>query len=148
MTASSKNPLIGHASELKRRPDTRRRWCAAPFWKRSPPNGCKKPPPFLHPPPNCFMPTLAGMKQKLQELSDGYLSKLKAAAYADVSPRTLDYAVERRELTAFKLTLTGTRHRKVLFRRSDIDAWIERHRVGADLDSIVDEVMDDFRGGK
>jgi excisionase family DNA binding protein len=53
----------------------------------------------------------------------GYLDKRAAAAYLSLSPRTLDYAVERGELVAFRLTLTGTASRKVLFRRTDLDAW-------------------------
>ena len=80
----------------------------------------------------------------------GYLSKLKAAAYTDVSPRTLDYAVERGELQAFRLILSGTKgkSRKVLFRKADLDAWIERYRVGADLDAIVDETIRELGVGK
>lgn len=77
----------------------------------------------------------------------GYLSKSKAAAYVDVSPRTLDYAVERGELAAFKLILTGSRHRKVLFRKSDLDAWVQRHQVSTDLDRIVGETVAEVLGG-
>jgi hypothetical protein len=76
------------------------------------------------------MPILSRMEQR--QTSEGYLSKQPAAAYADVSPRTLDYAVARGELTAFRLVLSGAKgkSRKLLFRKADIDKWISRFAVG------------------
>jgi hypothetical protein len=81
--------------------------------------------------------------------TEGYLSKQNAAAYADVSPRTLDYAVERGELKAFRLVLSGAKgkSRKLLFHKADIDAWIRRFETSADLDAIVDEVMAEVGDG-
>lgn len=73
--------------------------------------------------------------------TEGYLSKKNAAAYADVSQRTLDCAVERGELEAFRLILSGSKSRKLLFCKADIDRWIERHRVGAALDKKVVPLM-------
>ena len=78
-----------------------------------------------------------------QTRSEGYLSKQNAAAYADVSPRTLDHAVERGELNAFRLVLSGSqgKSRKLLFRKADIDAWIARFQVSVNLDKLVDETV-------
>jgi excisionase family DNA binding protein len=85
---------------------------------------------------------------KLDKVTDGYLSKKNAAAYTDVSERTLDYAVARRESPAFKLTLTGSRPSKVLFRKQDLDSWIHRQRAGADLDASVSEVVAEVPSGR
>ena len=87
------------------------------------------------------MPHLVRMEQ--HDLSIGYLSKRKAAVYADVSPRTLDYAVARGELKAFRLLLSGAtgKSRKLLFRKADIDAWIARFEVNLNLDQIVDSTV-------
>jgi excisionase family DNA binding protein len=70
---------------------------------------------------------------EIRRTSEGYLSKPKAADYADVSLRTLDYAVERGELPAFRLVLGGKtgKSRKVLFRKADLDAWIERQGLNS-----------------
>jgi helix-turn-helix protein len=78
---------------------------------------------------------------------DGYLSKQAASAYSGLSPRSLDTLVERNELTAFKPVVSGSRTRKTLFRKADLDRWMERHRVGADLDTIVTDVMRDLGKG-
>jgi excisionase family DNA binding protein len=82
---------------------------------------------------------------KLDKVTGGYFNKKNAAAYTDVSQRTLDYAVARGELPAFKLTLTGSRPSKVLFRKQDLDLWIQRQRANADLDTIVSEVVAELR---
>jgi hypothetical protein len=81
-------------------------------------------------------------------IRDGYLSKQNAAVYADVSPRTLDYAVERGELQAFRLILSGSKgkSRKLLFRKANIDAWIARFQVNVNLDAVVDECVAEVVG--
>jgi len=84
---------------------------------------------------------------EFKNFTDGYLNKRDAATYTAVSQRTLDYAVARGELRAFKLTLTGSRPHKVLFRKQDLDIWIQRQRAGADLDGIVSEVVAEVRNG-
>lgn len=64
-----------------------------------------------------------------------YLTKAQAQTYTGLSERTLDYARERGELPFFRVG------KRVLFKRSEIDAWLEKHRVGVDLDAIVDDVV-------
>jgi excisionase family DNA binding protein len=73
--------------------------------------------------------------------TDGYLTKQAAAHYLSVSTRTIENLIARGELPAFKPTINGTRSRKVLFRRTDLDAWIERFRVAPDIDRLVDETL-------
>ena len=74
-----------------------------------------------------------------QTPSDGFLSKQQAAAYLSLSVRTIDNLMARGELAAFRIT------RRVLFRKRDLDLLAERHRVGADLYRIVEEVLRDVR---
>jgi excisionase family DNA binding protein len=69
-----------------------------------------------------------------------YYTKAEAADYTRHSLRTLDYAVERGELRAFKPS------KKWLFLKSDLDAWIRRKSVGTDLDKLVDEVVAEVAG--
>ena len=75
-----------------------------------------------------------------QKTLDGFLAKKEAAAYLSLSPRTLDNLVARGDLPAFKVT------RKVLFRRRDLDALAERHRVRS-LDDVVDDVLREMHCG-
>ena len=67
-----------------------------------------------------------------------YYTKAEAADYTRHSPRTLDYAVERGELRAFK---PG---KKLIFLQNDLDAWIQRKCTGADLDKLVNEVVSEM----
>jgi len=78
--------------------------------------------------------------QALQSVEQQYLTKAQAQTYTGLSERTLDYARERGELGFYKLG-----KKRVLFKRADLDAYIERHRVGANLDQIVSEVMAELR---
>jgi excisionase family DNA binding protein len=66
---------------------------------------------------------------------NGYLDKRQAAAYLAVSPRTIETAMSRGELPAYKPI------RKALFRKEDLDAWVQRHRVGS-LDDLGDDLGD------
>jgi excisionase family DNA binding protein len=72
----------------------------------------------------------------------GYLTKAQACIYTSLSERTLDYARERGELRFYKLG-----KKRILFKKDDLDAYIERHRAGADLDKIVDEIVHEVVGG-
>lgn len=82
------------------------------------------------------------MKAVIQAVEQQYLTKAQAQLYTGLSERTLDYARERQELGFYK------HGKRVLFKREDLDAWMERHRAYADLDKIVTEVMGDLRAGQ
>jgi excisionase family DNA binding protein len=58
-----------------------------------------------------------------------YFTKLEAAQYLRCSLRLLDYARERNELKAFRL------HRKLIFSREDLDAFVRRQGANVDLDA-------------
>ena len=72
----------------------------------------------------------------------GYLGKRESAAYLGLSVRTVEK------------NLDGIPHfrvgRKLLFRKSELDRFMEQHReaaTGADLGAIADEVLAKVRGG-
>jgi len=75
------------------------------------------------------------MNTLAQAVEQQYLTKAQACVYTALSERTLDYARERGELTFYK------HGKRVLFKRGDLDAWMERHRANVDLDQIVSEVV-------
>jgi len=75
-----------------------------------------------------------------QTPGDGFFSKQQTAAYLSLSVRTIDNLIARGELTAFRVT------RKLLFRKRDLDALVERHRIGADLERIADEAVREVLG--
>lgn len=52
-----------------------------------------------------------------------YLTKLEAAVYLRISPRTIDGLISRADLRAYRLG------RKVLLKREDLDAFIEKYPV-------------------
>lgn len=56
---------------------------------------------------------------------DGFTNKHGAAAYLSLSQRTLDELRYRGELACYKVSA-----RKVLFRFSDLDAFMESRKVG------------------
>jgi len=64
-----------------------------------------------------------------------YFTKAEAAEYLRCSIRTIDYLRERNELSAYKLS------RKLLFKRNDLDALVEKNRADSDLDKIVDDAL-------
>jgi hypothetical protein len=73
---------------------------------------------------------------------DRYISKTEAADYLSLSPRTLD---ARQDIPRFKLgSKSGTRG-KVLFKKSELDQWMQTNRVSAgeelDLLRIADEAL-------
>ncbi len=73
--------------------------------------------------------------------ADGFLSKREAAEYLSLSARSIDNLLAKGELPAFRPPI-GTEHgRKLLFRRCDLDAWVERYPANQDLDQIVEEAL-------
>ena len=85
---------------------------------------------------------MANFSAAVQAVEQQYLTKAQAQLYTGLSERTLDYACEREELTFYK------HGKRVLFKKADLDAWMERHRAGANLDKIVSEVMGGLGAGK
>lgn len=83
------------------------------------------------------MPTFAGMSKKL---IDGFLSKDEASLYCSLSLRSIDYARERGELIFYK------HDKRVLFKKADLDRWMEQFRASTDLDRLVDETVAEVLG--
>lgn len=69
------------------------------------------------------MTTMASAKSGTGQDGVGFMSKRGAAAYCALSPRSLDYARERGELPFHKVG------KKVVFRISDLEAFMARFRV-------------------
>jgi excisionase family DNA binding protein len=80
------------------------------------------------------------MNTLIQAVEQQYLTKAQAQTYTGLSERTLDYARERGELKFYK------RGKWVLFKKADLDAWMERHRAGVDLDKVVNETVAEVLG--
>jgi excisionase family DNA binding protein len=73
--------------------------------------------------------------------SDGYLSKRAASEYLGISIRTLEARLK--EIPHFRL---GS---KTLFKKSELDSWMERHRENPeaiDLERLADEVVMEVLG--
>src|SRR5262245_33021061 len=71
--------------------------------------------------------------------TDRYISKAEASHYLGLSVRTLE---ARKDVPRYQLERGG----KVLFRKSELDRWMSRHRVcvedsHADLSRLVDDVV-------
>lgn len=56
-----------------------------------------------------------------------YLTRLEAAVYLRISTRALDSLIARNDLKAFR---PG---RKLLFKREDLDAYVQRYPINAHL---------------
>ncbi len=71
---------------------------------------------------------------------DRYMNKREAATYISLSTRTLEERL--REIPHFRVG------RKVLFKKSELDRWIEQFREGSaqNLDRIADEAIESIRG--
>ena len=67
--------------------------------------------------------------------SDRYMNKREAAAYLSLSVRLLETRLD--EIPHFRVG------QKILFKKSELDQWMELHREGGnhDLDRIADEAM-------
>ena len=74
-----------------------------------------------------------------EELTERHFNQVQAARYLN------------RSLRWFQLQLTGPHPppgyrvgKSWIFKRSELDGWLEQFRAGADLDKIVDEVMSEL----
>ena len=56
-------------------------------------------------------------------MQNDLMTKAEVMAYLRISKQTLDKMMKAREIPFFKLK------RKVLFRRSELDRWLESNRV-------------------
>lgn len=73
---------------------------------------------------------------------DCCFSKTGLALYLSKSVRWVDYQL------AGPFPPPGFKVRKSwIFKKSEIDAWLEQFRAGAELDKIVDEVVAEVAGG-
>jgi len=71
---------------------------------------------------------------------DRYMDKREAAEYTSLSTRTLEGRLD--EIPHFRVG------KKILFKKSEIDKWMETYREGGtqNLDRIADEVIESIRG--
>jgi len=71
---------------------------------------------------------------------DRYMDKREAATYTSLSTRTLEGRLG--EIPHFRVG------RKVLFKKSELDRWLEQFREGGahDLDRIADEAIESLKG--
>ena len=67
---------------------------------------------------------------------DGYLSKTQASDYLGIGVRTIDKRLY--EIPHFKLG------RRILFKKSELDEWMERYRESSiDISKLADDVVKD-----
>ena len=68
------------------------------------------------------------------------MNKRAAAAYTGLSPRTLEGRLG--EIPHFRVG------KKLLFKKSEIDVWMETYREGGtrNLDRIADEALESIKG--
>ena len=71
---------------------------------------------------------------------DRYMNKREAAAYTSLSTRNLEARLP--EIPHYRVG------KKILFKKSEIDKWMETYREGGtqNLDRIADEVIESIRG--
>lgn len=69
-----------------------------------------------------------------------YFTKLEAANYLRLSPRSIDYARDKGDLKAYQVG------RKLLFAREELDAYVRRRTASSDIDKIVDETVAEVLG--
>ena len=87
------------------------------------------------------------------QLPDCYFSLTEAAQYLGKSPRWLQYQLlgpnppPGYQVPSGKPN-TGLTKKSWLFKKSDLDGWVEQFRAGADLDRIVDEVVAEVARGR
>ena len=77
-------------------------------------------------------------------LKDQYLDLRGLSAYSALGVSTLRDYIRAGSLPCFKLK------GKVLVKRSEFDAWMEKRRVqkGKDINAIVNDIMSDLKNGK
>lgn len=73
-------------------------------------------------------------------IESGYLTKELARLYTSLSPRTLEYAVAKGQLRAYRVG------KRILFAREDLDRFVRQKHAGADLDAIVNEAVAEVLG--
>ncbi len=79
----------------------------------------------------------------MQEQHEKCFSKNSLARYIDKSVRWVEYRL------AGPQPPPGYRiGRSWIFKKSEIDAWLEQFRAGADLEKIANDVIADLRGAK
>ena len=90
-------------------------------------------------------PDLEGAVVSVQEIlsyvaQDCYLDKREAAAYTSLSTRTLEGRLD--EIPHFRVG------KKILFKKSELDHWMETHREGGsrNLDQIANEALESIKG--
>ncbi len=73
---------------------------------------------------------------------DRYLDKKEAAAYTSLSTRNLEARLD--EIPHYRVG------KKILFKKSELDRWMETHREGGNhnLDRIADEAMESLMEDK
>jgi len=71
---------------------------------------------------------------------DRYLDKRQASEYIGLSTRTLESNLD--EIPHFRVG------KKILFKKSELDFWMETHREGTshNLDRIADEAIESLKG--
>ena len=71
---------------------------------------------------------------------DRYMDKREAATYTSLSTRNLEARLP--EIPHYRVG------KKILFKKSEIDKWMETYREGGtqNLDRIADEVIESIRG--
>jgi predicted DNA-binding transcriptional regulator AlpA len=73
--------------------------------------------------------------------SDCHFSKVEAARYLGKSTRWLDYQLSgQTPPPGFKIGKCW------LFKKSELDHWLEKFRASADLDRLVDETLAEVLG--
>jgi hypothetical protein len=84
---------------------------------------------------------------------DCCFSKIEAARYLSRSARWLDYQLTGPnpppgfQVPSAKPDPRAKKQKKVwLFKKSELDRWLEQFRAGSDLDRIVDEVVSEVAG--
>ncbi len=85
--------------------------------------------------------TVVSVKEVLLHFSqDCYLDKKEAASYTSLSTRNLEARLS--EIPHFRVG------KKILFKKSELDHWMESHREGGshDLDKIADEAIESLKG--
>jgi excisionase family DNA binding protein len=82
------------------------------------------------------------MLRRMTQCEPGYFTKEAARTYSNLSLRTIEYAIARGKLRAYRVG-----EKRVLIAREDLDRFIRQREVGADLDKIANETVAEVLGG-
>ena len=84
------------------------------------------------------------------DIAGRYFSLTEAARYLGKSPRWLQYQLSGPtpppgyQVPSATSSEQAKKAKKAwLFRKSELDRWVEQFRAGSDLDKLVDEVMNE-----